>query len=185
MEMKMLVRVHVVERKSGRCICFELRCDFSCDLAAYSCAQPDRRAKSSHVGAETAIRIDEIRDAARGKERAPFDEHEMKADAQARETPGADYRIACRSAADHQARRAQHSRCVRELYRFVHLGRRAEIVGRDDQMPETIPRRPQRVISRRSRRKWKNSTPSRRRRFIMSGLRTISPTIDAIFPALK
>ena len=30
----------------------------------------------------------------------------------------------------------------------------------------------------RSRRNWKNSTPSRRRRFIICGLRTISPTIE-------
>ena len=37
----------------------------------------------------------------------------------------------------------------------------------------------------RSRRNWKNSTPSRRRRFIICGLRTISPTIEAIFGARK
>ena len=37
----------------------------------------------------------------------------------------------------------------------------------------------------RSRRKWKNSTPSRSRRFIICGLRTISPTIEAIFGARK
>src|SRR5262249_43486422 len=38
---------------------------------------------------------------------------------------------------------------------------------------------------RRSRRKWKNSTPSRSRRFIIAGLITISPTIDAILPDRK
>ena len=37
----------------------------------------------------------------------------------------------------------------------------------------------------RSRRNWKNSTPSRSRRFIICGLRTISPTIEAIFGARK
>ncbi len=37
----------------------------------------------------------------------------------------------------------------------------------------------------RSRRNWKNSTPSRNRRFIICGLRTISPTIEAIFGARK
>ena len=37
----------------------------------------------------------------------------------------------------------------------------------------------------RSRRNWKNSTPSRSRRFIICGLRTISPTMDAIFGARK
>ena len=39
--------------------------------------------------------------------------------------------------------------------------------------------------SRRSRKKRKNSTPSRSRRFIISGLRTISPTMAAIFGARK
>ena len=39
--------------------------------------------------------------------------------------------------------------------------------------------------SRRSRRKRKNSTPSRSLRFIMSGLRTISPTMAAILGARK
>jgi hypothetical protein len=33
----------------------------------------------------------------------------------------------------------------------------------------------------RLRRNWKNSTPSRSRRFIISGLRIISPTSEAIF----
>ncbi len=37
----------------------------------------------------------------------------------------------------------------------------------------------------RSRRNWKNSTPSRSRRFIICGLRTISPTMEAIFGARK
>ncbi len=37
----------------------------------------------------------------------------------------------------------------------------------------------------RSRRNWKNSTPSRSRRFIICGLRTISPTMAAIFGARK
>ena len=38
---------------------------------------------------------------------------------------------------------------------------------------------------RRSRRNWKNSTPSRRRRFIMSVERTISPTMETIFDGRK
>ena len=36
-----------------------------------------------------------------------------------------------------------------------------------------------------SRRNWKNSTPSRSRRFIIVGLVTISATIDAILPERK
>ncbi len=41
------------------------------------------------------------------------------------------------------------------------------------------------AISRRSRRKRKNSIPSRRRRFIISGLVAISPRIEAILPGRK
>ncbi len=44
---------------------------------------------------------------------------------------------------------------------------------------------PRQAASRRSRRKRKNSTPSRKRRFIISGLRTISPTMAAILGARK
>ena len=43
----------------------------------------------------------------------------------------------------------------------------------------------QAASSRRSRRKRKNSSPSLKRRFIISGLRTISPTMAAIFGAQK
>ena len=39
--------------------------------------------------------------------------------------------------------------------------------------------------SRRARRKWKNSTPSRKRRFIISGLVSISARMDAIFEGRK
>ena len=35
------------------------------------------------------------------------------------------------------------------------------------------------------RRNWKNSTPSRSRRFIISGLAIISATMDAIFDGRK
>ena len=41
------------------------------------------------------------------------------------------------------------------------------------------------AASLRSFRNWKNSTPSRSRRFIMVGLRTISPTMAAILGARK
>jgi hypothetical protein len=76
-------------------------------------------------------------------------------------------------AAHHQARCRQNPARMRKLDRFVDLRRQPEIVGRDDQ-------RLQCAVSRRSRRNWKNSMPSRNRRRIISGLRTISPTIEAI-----
>jgi hypothetical protein len=51
--------------------------------------------------------------------------------------------------------------------------------------PSVVPGADQAATSRRSRRKRKNSSPSRSRRFIISGLRTISPTMAAIFGARK
>jgi len=86
--------------------------------------------------------------------------------------------IGGRACSDHQAGRGENSISMRPLDRFVDLGREPEIVGGDDQ-------RLQCAISRRSRRKWKNSTPSRSRRFIICGLAAISATIDAILPERK
>jgi hypothetical protein len=61
----------------------------------------------------------------------------------------------------------------------VDLLAQPEIVGSDDQQ------RLQCASSRRSRRKEKNSMPSRKRRAIIAGLRAISEIIDAIFGARK
>ena len=67
---------------------------------------------------------------------------------------------------------------MRLLDGLVDLGRQPKIVGGDDEPLQD-------AASRRSLRKRKNSTPSCSRRFIMSGLRAISPTIEAIFGARK
>jgi hypothetical protein len=67
---------------------------------------------------------------------------------------------------------------MRPLNGLIDLVGEAEIVRRDDQISQCAG-------SRRSRKKRKNSTPSRRRRFITSGLLTISPTIEAILLGRK
>jgi len=67
---------------------------------------------------------------------------------------------------------------VRFLDGGVHRLAEPEIVRRDDQPIQC-------ATSRRSRRKEKNSMPSRSRRIITSELRTISDAIDAIFGARK
>jgi hypothetical protein len=67
---------------------------------------------------------------------------------------------------------------MRGFHGFIDFAREPKIVGGDD---DTL----QSAGSRRSRRKRKNSTPSRSRRFNMSGLRTISPAMAAIFGARK
>lgn len=86
-------------------------------------------------------------------------------------------RVCGRRPGHHQARRAEDALAMRELHRFVDLGREPEIIGGDN---ETLQ-----AATSRWRKNLKNSTPSRSRRFIISGLRTISPTIDAIFGARK
>ena len=58
------------------------------------------------------------------------------------------------------------------------LIRHPEIVSGDDKPLQS-------AASRRPFRNWKNSAPSRSRRFIISGDRTISPTMAAIFGARK
>jgi len=102
----------------------------------------------------------------------------MQADAEIRASSCPRDRIRSCTRANHQTRRAQYARAMRGFYRFVDFVRQPKIVGGDDQLLQC-------VAPRRSRRNWKNSTPSRNRRFIMSGLLTISLTIDAILPERK
>jgi hypothetical protein len=80
-------------------------------------------------------------------------------------------------ARDHQAGSGQNTIAMRLFDRFIYFRRNAEIIGRDDQLLQ--------AWLRRARRNWKNSTPSRSRRFIISGLAIISATIDAIFDGRK
>ena len=83
-----------------------------------------------------------------------------------------------RRRSDHQARGGEDAFDMRGLDGPVDLVGKAEIIRRDDEKLQC-------AVSRRSRRKRKNSTPSRRRRFITSGLRAISPRIWAILPGRK
>ena len=99
-------------------------------------------------------------------------------DAQVRQRPRAGDGIASRGSADHEARSAQDAAPVRLFDGGVDRLAETEIVRRDDQSIQC-------ASSRRSRRKEKNSTPSRSRRIIICGLRTISAMIDAIFGARK
>src|SRR5271165_2053645 len=101
----------------------------------------------------------------------------MQSDAQARQESRPRDGVR-RGGADHQARRAEDSMPMSPFDRLVHFGREAEIVRGDDEPLQA-------TVSSLSRRNWKNSTPSRRRRLIISGLRIISPTIEAIFDGRK
>jgi hypothetical protein len=102
----------------------------------------------------------------------------MESHPKPRQAPRALYGVRRRPAAYHEARRAEHPILMPLLDGLVDRVRQPEIVGRDD---EPL----QRVTSRRSLRKRKNSTPSCKRRFIISGLSAISPTMAAIFGTRK
>jgi hypothetical protein len=101
----------------------------------------------------------------------------MQPDAETWETACACNCVPNSSGPDHQARRGEDALFVRNLHGGIDFGRESKIIGRDDELPQSA--------TSRSRRNLKNSIPSRSRRFIISGLRTISPTIEAIFGARK
>jgi len=102
----------------------------------------------------------------------------MKPDPEARHAPGARDGVRRGGAPDHQARGGEDALLVGLLDGLVDRLRQPEIVGGDDEPLQG-------ATSRRSRRKRKNSTPSFSRRFIISGLSAISPTIEAIFGMRK
>jgi len=178
MNMKMMMRIHMVELEAGRCESIELRGDLGGELFAHFGTQEDLRAERRHVPAQPSLVVDEIRDGSAGKCRPSIDEREVQPDTQRRKAAGALDRIGDGGPAHHQTGGAQDAAGVRYFDGAIDFGRQAEVVGGDDQ-------RLQCALCRRSRRNWKNSTPSRSRRFIISGLLAISPTIDAIFERRK
>ena len=101
----------------------------------------------------------------------------MHADPQVRQATGARHGISRGGGAHHQARGRQNAAPVRFLDSFVDGGIEPEIIGTDDQALQL-------AISR-LRKNWKNSTPSRKRRRIISGLLIISATSEAILPRRK
>lgn len=121
--------------------------------------------------------IDEIGDGRRRQDRAPVDDDDVKPDAEAGKPLRPLDGIGGRGLADHQAGAGENSVPVRPFDRLVDRGVEPEIVGADDQSLQ--------LAALRSRRNWKNSTPSRRRRTSICRSRAISPTIEAIFPARK
>ena len=101
----------------------------------------------------------------------------MQPDAQRGHAPRARNRIVRRRRGDHQTRGGENTAAMSGFDGLVDFAGRAEIIRGDDQSLH--------AASRRVRKKRKNSTPSRNRRFIMSGLTIISATMDAIFDGRK
>jgi hypothetical protein len=167
-----MMRIDVIERQSGRRERSELRLDFGGELPARRGPEKEGSSGRCEVPVQVTVGVDEVGDRSRRQQRMAVDEHEMQPDAQRRKAARPRDCICCRGAAHHEACRGEDALCMRELDGRVDFGCDAEIVGRDDEALQ--------CAARRSRRKWKNSIPSRRRRFIICGLFTISPTIDAI-----
>ena len=102
----------------------------------------------------------------------------MQAKAQRGQASRAGDRVRRLGRAAHSACRSEKALTVCPIDCVVDFGRDAEIVCGNDN-PSQAGR------SRRARRKWKNSTPSRKRRFIMAGLAIISARMAAIFEGRK
>jgi hypothetical protein len=176
--MKMPVRIDVVERQPRRPKGFELGGNFRADLPPHGSERNAADAQAYERVGQSPGGVDEGRNLRRWQDRIAVDQNNVKPDAQARQCARAFDGVGCRRGADHQARRAENAAPVRLFDRGVDRFAEPEIVRRNRQPIQWAD-------SRRSRRKEKNSSPSRNRRRITSGLRTISAARVAIFGARK
>jgi hypothetical protein len=102
----------------------------------------------------------------------------MQTDAQLRQPTGARDRVLGCWTNDNKAGSGQDAAPMRGFDGFIDFARKPKIIGGDYNLLQSAG-------SRRSRRKRKNSTPSRSRRRSRSGFLTISPAMAAIFGARK
>ena len=177
-QVHVLVRVGVIERQARGGEGAVLRRDLGRDLPPAARTEEVFQCEAELVGGEPPRAVHQMRHGA-GQHGIALDHHEVQAYPQIGHLPGATHRIAGRGAGHHQAGGAEDAVPMRPLHRLVHRLRQAEIVGGDDDALGAH------AALLRSRRKVKNSTPSRRRRFIICGLRTISPTMEAILGPRK
>jgi hypothetical protein len=176
--MKVLVRIDVIEWQAGRGEGCELRLDLRCELPPRLGPRENLKTKPRHAGAKPAGAVDQIWHLLSRQRRPAIDQHDMEPDPQPRQAARSLNRIRRRGARDHHTCCCQDTVAMRNFDGLVDLRRQPEIVSRDDEALQS-------AASRRSRRNWKNSTPSRKRRFIICGERTISPTMAAIFGTRK
>ena len=174
----MLVRGDMIELEAGRAEGLELSADFRPHLPAHMGQKKHGRAGERHIRPKPAATVHEIRDRRRRQHRIGVDQRQMQPDSKPRQATRELHRPGRRRRSNHQARCGENTFNMRALDRLVDLVGETEIIGRDDQIFQC-------AVSCRSRKKRKNSTPSRRRRFMTSGLLTISPTIEAILPGRK
>ncbi len=179
MKMHVAMHVDVVERQPGRAEGLELRGQLARELPPRAATEEKAESGTDKPATKGAVASHQGRYLWRRQERPAIDDDEVQADVKPRQASRPRDRIGGGGRAHHQARRGEDTVQMGALDRLVDGLVEPEIVGADDEAPQR-----QCAISR-SRRNWKNSTPSRRRRRIISGLRTISETIEAILPARK
>ena len=177
MKVEVLVSVDVVESKPRCLIGPKLRFDLRPDLRLNRWPRAHLKTEPREVRAQMPGCVNEIGQSFGRQRRPAVDEHQMQTDAQTGETARARDCVRRGSGGDHQACRREDALFMRQFHGGIDLGRKPKIVGRDDEVLQSA--------TSRSRKNLKNSIPSRRRRFIISGLRTISLTIEAIFGARK
>ena len=174
----MLVRGDVVELETCRAKRLELSTNLRPHLPAHMGQEKHRGARERHIRPKPAATVHQIRNRRRRQHRLGVDQRQMQADGKRRQATRQLHSLSRRRRSDHQARCGENAFDMRALDRLIDFVGEAEVVRRDDQIFQC-------AVSCRSRRKRKNSTPSRSRRFMTSGLRTISPTIEAILPGRK
>src|SRR5258708_14910772 len=165
MEMEMFVRGAMIQGEARGAESFELRRDLGSELSACLVVEEHDGAEGGHIRAKEAVATHHMRHGRSGKGWPAFDQHQMQADTQGRHAPRACDRVSRCRRRYHQARRCENAAAMRRFDGVVHFAGGAEIIRRDDQSLQ--------AASRRARKKWKNSTPSRKRRFIISVLTII------------
>ena len=180
----MLVGVEVVAGQAGGAEGGQLRGDLGPQLGAGGGRGGQGQPEPRHVVAEAAIGPDQRRDARRRQHRAAVRQGQVQPDGQPRRRGGPGPGLRARRAADHQARGGQDAVAMGLFDGGIDLGAPPEVIGRDDQPLQAAAFGCALAVFR-SRRKWKNSTPSRSRRTSICRSRIISPQMEAIFGARK
>ena len=141
MEMKMLVRVDVIQAETGGGKGRELRFDLGFQLAAHLGQEEHRRPSPRHVGAEIAVGVHQVWHLCGRQNRLAFYQHQMQADPQRWQGFGTAYRIVGGGARHHQAGGGENAVFMAMLHGFVDRFGSAEIVRRDDKLLHCLRRR--------------------------------------------
>ncbi len=182
MQVHVLVRVHMIEFEAGRGKGRELGADLGREPSPHSRHEKKSQRRAQLIAVEFAGLGYQVSEFCGRHYRNAIDQHEMEPDLQPGKALCPRHGVGGGRRRHHQAGAGQDAVAVCLFDRLVDRDITPEIIRADNQAPACGPG--QLAISR-WRRNWKNSTPSRSRRRIISGLRNISPSRDAIFVRRK